>query len=99
MSGGHWEYMQYQIDRIAEDVNRLIENNDSDTLNEWGDPVGRKFFPEVIDKFREAERALRIAYVYAQRIDWLVSGDDGEEQFLQRLSRELAALEDSECPG
>ncbi len=92
MSGGHWEYMQYQIDRIAEDVNRLIENNDSDALNDWGDPIGRKYHKNVIDKFREAERVLRLAYVYAQRIDWLVSGDDGEEQFLQRLERELAAL-------
>ena len=99
MSGGHWEYMQYQIDRIAEDVNRLIENNDSDTLNDWGEPVGRKYCPEVIEKFREAEKYLRIAYVYAQRIDWLVSGDDGEPQFLQRLAKELDALEDSECHG
>ena len=93
MSGGHWEYMQYQIDRIAEDVNRLIENNDSVALDEWGSPIGRNYNQDVIARFREAEQALRRAYVYAQRIDWLVSGDDGEEQFLQRLARELSALE------
>ncbi len=93
MSGGHWEYMQYQIDRIAEDVNRLIENNDSDALNDWGDAIGRKYNQDVIDRFREAEQALRRAYIYAQRIDWLLSGDDGEEQFLLRLARELSALE------
>ena len=93
MSGGHWEYMQYQIDRIAEDVSHLIENNDSEAFDRWGNLIGRGYNPDVIDKFREAEQVLRRVYIYAQRIDWLLSGDDGEEQFLLRLARELSALE------
>ena len=32
---------------------------------------------------------MRAAAIYAQRIDWLVSGDDGEETFHQRLAEEL----------
>lgn len=48
--------------------------------------------PEIIEKFKEAERVLRMAYVYAQRIDWLLSGDDGEDSFLERLSEDLRKI-------
>jgi hypothetical protein len=35
---------------------------------------------------------LRQAYVYAQRIDWLVCGDDGEDSFQRRLKFEMEKL-------
>jgi hypothetical protein len=35
---------------------------------------------------------LKIAQVYAQRVDWLVSGDDGEESFITRLDEDLNKL-------
>jgi hypothetical protein len=38
-------------------------------------------------------KSIRVAAVYAQRIDWLISGDDGEESFLERLKEELGQLE------
>jgi len=44
---------------------------------------------EVIQKFKEGLHYLKNAYVYAQRIDWLISGDDSEEAFLERLEEEL----------
>ena len=34
-----------------------------------------------------------MAAIYAQRIDWLLSGDDGEESFKRRLKEELDELE------
>ena len=37
----------------------------------------------------EAVKALEIAYIYAQRVDRLLSGDDGDESFLRRLKEEL----------
>ena len=48
-----------------------------------------KYSDEVIEEFKIAVEFLRIAYVYAQRIDWLVSGDDGEESFMERLKKDL----------
>ncbi len=36
---------------------------------------------------------LRKAEIYAQRIDWYLAGDDGEESFMERLKDELDALE------
>jgi hypothetical protein len=48
--------------------------------------------PETIEEFRKAIKVLREAAVYAQRIDWLLSGDDGEETFHKRLKEELGKL-------
>lgn len=89
MSGGHFNYDQYRINDIAEQIDELIKNNDDETLNEWGDHRGRGYSDETIERFREAVAALRVAAVYAQRVDWLVSGDDGEESFHERLTEEL----------
>lgn len=47
---------------------------------------------EVIEEFKKAVNALRIAEVYAQRVDWLLSGDDGEESFLRRLKDDLGNI-------
>jgi len=90
MSGGYFDYSQYNITRIADDVDSLIRNNDLTELDEWGKyRSGRNFSPEVIVKFKEALKLLRAAEVYAQRIDWLVSGDDSEQSFLKRLEEDL----------
>jgi hypothetical protein len=40
----------------------------------------------------EAVKVLKIAQVYAQRVDWFLSGDDGEESFLRRLDEDLENL-------
>lgn len=39
---------------------------------------------------------LKRARVYAQRVDWLLSGDDNEESFHERLKEELEELDKEE---
>jgi hypothetical protein len=51
-----------------------------------------KYPDEVIEEFKIAVEFLRIAYVYAQRIDWLLSGDDSEESFMERLKKDLTLI-------
>ena len=51
-----------------------------------------KYSDELIKEFKNAYKALRIAEIYAQRIDWYLAGDDGEESFIERLKEELDAL-------
>lgn len=92
MSGGYFDYQQYRIAQIADDIELAIENNDCQRVNEYGDKVGRGYSPEVIARFREAVQALRLARVYAQRVDWLLSDDDGEDSFLSRLAADLEGL-------
>ena len=75
MSGGHFDYHQYRIREIAESVEDIIQNS--------------KYPPEVLEKIKEGLDALKKAEIYTQRIDWLVSGDDGPETFLERLQEDL----------
>ena len=92
MSGGYFDYNQYVIGRIADDVDGFIRNNNDLELDQWGDTRGRNYSLEVITKFQAALKLLRAAEVYAQRIDWLVSGDDTEDSFLRRLEEDLSKL-------
>ena len=92
MSGGHFNYDQYRISQIAEQIRTLIANNDSDETDEWGNPRGLHYTPETIARFQFAVDTLDVAYVYVQRIDWLVSGDDSEKTFMQRLDEDMEKI-------
>jgi macrodomain Ter protein organizer (MatP/YcbG family) len=94
MSGGHFQYKQWEIGNIADEVEQLILDNDSEEVNEWGDRKGCHFSPETIAEFKQGLTILRQAHIYAQRIDWLVSGDDGEDSFHRRLKHDLEKLND-----
>lgn len=89
MSGGHFDYQQYRFGYIADEIDTLIENNGSQELDDYGQTVGRFYPPEIIEKFREASHWLRRAGEMAQRVDWLVSGDDGPECFIRRWEKEV----------
>jgi len=89
MSGGHFDYQQYRFEHIADDIEQIILTNDSTEKNEYGDRIGYDYPPEIIEHFKEAVILCRKAAIYVQRIDWLVSGDDGDESFLRRLKDDL----------
>lgn len=108
MSGGRFNYDQYKIGYIADAIEKEIERNGREKTHEemkaegWRDPnwyekyPEEKFHyeypPEVIEQFKIAVRKLREAQVYAHRVDWLLSCDDGEESFLRRLKEDLKKL-------
>lgn len=105
MSGGKFNYDQHRIKYMAEIIEHYIEQNGKPKTREelkdegWREPDWYKRYPEdlnhykypdeVIDKFKEAVVILNKASIYAHRIDYLLSGDDGEESFLKRLQEEL----------
>jgi hypothetical protein len=89
MSGGHFDYKQYSISDIADEIENVIALNNSKELDKWGSRIGHRYAPETIEQFEKAVQVLRVAKIYAQRIDWLLSCDDGQEQFHQRLKEEL----------
>lgn len=82
MSGGHFEYKQWHILDIVESIERVIDNG-----------KGYAFSSAELDKFKEAVYTLKRGYVMAQRIDWLLSMDDGEESFHRRWKEDLDELE------
>jgi hypothetical protein len=109
MSGGAFDYNQYKIGYIADQIDEVIVKNGVEKTPEelkdesWRDPEWYEKYPEdkfhykypdeVIEKMKEAVKSLKIAQEYAQRVDWLLSGDDGEESFLSRLEENLKKIE------
>jgi len=90
MSGGRFDYKQYVIGEIADQIEDCIYKV---VYHEGSDPIR----PDVREKFVEGADILRRAEVYAQRIDWLLSGDDGEDTFLTRLRADLERLEKTDA--
>lgn len=49
---------------------------------------------ETINVMKEAYRQIRIAEIYAERVDWMMSGDDSEECFRERIKEDLEEFEE-----
>lgn len=110
MSGGTFDYNQYRIRYIADDIEQEIAKsgkpktprelkeeagwrNNKEWYEKYPEDLNHYKYPdEVIEEFKNAYKALRKAEIYAQRVDWLLAGDDGEESFIERLKTELDAL-------
>ena len=89
MSGGRFNYKQYELDYIADEIEQAIRDNKK--LDEWG--YCADFPEEIIEQFKKSVYLIRQAAIHAQRIDWLLSGDDGEQSFFRRLEEDLKELE------
>jgi len=92
MSGGYFEYNQWRVEELAEDIDRVITRS-----NKFIDNPPDKddyqhcyvYTPETLTKFAEARDMLMRAAKMAQRVDWLLSGDDSEETFHKRWKEVL----------
>ena len=109
MSGGAFNYDQYKIGYMVDQIEEVVVKNGVEKTPEdlkeegWRDPDWYKKYPEdlfhykypdeVIEKMKEGIEVLKRAQIYAHRIDWLLSGDDGEESFLSRLEENLKKIE------
>lgn len=89
MSGGYFYISHFGIIEEADEIGTVIRQNDSAELDDYGDPIGRGYSPEVLERLREAEATLRRAAIMLNRVDYLLSGDDGPESFLKRWGEEL----------
>jgi hypothetical protein len=92
MNGGYFYYAQNDIPVIAETIEARIDKAGNGEKDERGVIKYPVMQPAVLEALKRAADALRIAYVYAHRVDWLFSGDDGDDAFLQRLKGELDSL-------
>jgi len=85
-----------ELEQIAGEIQELIDNNHSEKLDSFGFRVGHFYSEDVINEFENAVHVLRSAKIYAERIDLLVSGDEGEEHFIERLWAELGEIKEEE---
>jgi len=79
MSGGRFNYLQnrYEWEDMFEVIQRHIEHNEYD------------YTEKTVEEFRKGLEVIKKAQIYMQRIDYLLSSDDGEESFHIRLKQEL----------
>ena len=105
----HFDYIAEDIDEYIngheldeDDVERYIRDHDLDDsdkeyvrINKHTIPNRYDYKDEVVEKMKEGINIIRKAFVYAQRIDYLLSGDDGEASFLQRLQKDLDKLNET----
>lgn len=98
MSGGAFDYNQYKIRQIWEDIQQELDKQGKEKSKEDLRYYDEKYpeerfyavYPEEVQKiFRDGVEALKIAEIYTQRIDWYLSGDDGEDNLIKRLKEEL----------
>lgn len=73
MSGGHFSYSKYSFLEVADEIESL--------LKDYPDP-------ETNHKFKQAASMVRATGAMLHRIDYLVCGDDGPEQFHKRWDEE-----------
>ena len=104
MSGGHFDYNQFKLGHIADVIESEILNSGKEIPEDerWADKDWYNKYPkegyypkyteETIRQFTEAIRLLRLAEIYTHRVDWLLSGDDGEDSFNERLANDLKTV-------
>lgn len=93
------EYL-YGRELYEEDIDDYIKEHDwfCDDDKEWIRknkntlPNFDDFSEETLALLKEGARKIREAGIYAHRIDWLLSGDDGEDSFKSRLKKDLEKL-------
>ncbi len=74
MSGGSFDYIYSRISMFGEDLSEKLNT----TPNEWS--------PEVTEKLYDIVDIIEYASMLAKEVEWLYSGDIGEESFLKYLS-------------
>ena len=112
MSGGRFDNKQWHIGNIADNIEQeVITSGKPIPENRWGywerqhykehpeEAVNYAYPESTLRLMEEAVYALRAAAIYAQRVDYLLTGDDGEESFERRLKDELAELDSKSKVG
>ena len=102
MSGGKFAYEQYKIRQIWQEIQQELDKQGKEKEVEfWQKEYFEKYpearFEEVYREdvqqiFKDGIEALKKAEIYAQRIDWFLSGDDGEDSLVSRLKSDLDKL-------
>lgn len=96
MSGGTYDYIQFRLNEVADNIKEKIKKNEEMRRNPSGCDEDERYDEATVEKFKEAVAVIKMASIYIHRIDWLLSGDDGEEDFRKRLTEEIARFLDAE---
>lgn len=93
MSGGHFEYNEWRIYDIADEIEQKIVNSENPDPDNEEQRWSLIESPEALKEMKRGLKVIRQAYIYIHRIDYLLSGDDSEESFVKRVRKELSDFE------
>jgi len=92
MNGGHFEYNQYRIEEIANELENIVakwKKNRGRVFTEeelyTNESIFSEYSKETIEEFQSASEILRTMSKVVHEIDYLLSGDTGEDTFHNRL--------------
>lgn len=95
MSGGSFGYKQHHILDLIEQMDEILTRVEKEPSNEF-ECNSLKNYIDDIDSFKSVVitniQHLKMAHLYTQRLDWFVSGDDGEESFYERIQEDIESL-------
>jgi len=87
MSGGHFDYRCFAISNFAEELQHEIDINNDKTKDEYGDNVGEGLSAYTLERVVKAQKIIETAGKLAREIEWLYSGDYGEESFIKLIDK------------
>lgn len=82
MAGGYFNWLSSKINAASKEIEAIALENDEED--------GHQFCEEVVAEMRDGIAALNLASIYANRIERLLSYNDSEIDFYNRLKNELA---------
>lgn len=94
MSGGHFNYVQWRLTEVSQEIEDRIENNGSERRDDWNDLLYDDLSSESLTRFKLASRLTQLAQKAITKVDWLLSGDDNEESFQQRWDKEIGSIDE-----
>lgn len=86
MSGGHWDYFQFQLNSFLEKLENFVtELETNEEYKNCYEPkdidVKDLFYDSLCSLYTDIKEAEHLERI----LDWYLSGDDGEDSFVERL--------------
>ena len=90
MSGGSFDYAYQKVERFADEL--AVRLDKCNKKNDYGE-TPHLYSQPTLDKLREIESHARYTAKLMQEVEWLYSGDNGEESFIKGVE-EIERSED-----
>lgn len=82
MSGGSFDYAYCKVHQFADDLG--VRLDEVGYVDQWGGKPN-EVTPEAYAKLRDIEKAARYMAEFMREVEWLYSGDTGDDTFLERV--------------
>jgi len=92
MSGGFFDYNCFKISQFADELEHEIDTNDDTSLDEFGGTIGNGYSEVTLNQLKEAHEIIELAGKLAREVEWLYSGDHGEESFRRVAKTKMGNL-------